>query len=202
MKPTDLLRSEHRVIEQMLSVLERLCRWPEDQSFPEADADQTIAFFRQFADRCHHGKEEGLLFPAMERKGFPHESGPIGVMLYEHEMGRSHVRGMAEALQRLRSGEAEARNAFGQHARAYIDLLREHIYKEDNILFTMAEQALSPQDQQELLQQFHHAEQTGMEPGEHERWVQTAQQLAQKYGVATVAQTVPTSSSCCGSQDR
>jgi len=202
MKSTELLRSEHRVIEQMLSVLEKLRGWPEDQPFPQADAEEAIEFFRRFADRCHHGKEEGLLFPAMERKGFPHETGPIGVMLQEHEVGRSHVRGMAEALQRLRSGDGQARAAFCQHARAYIDLLREHIYKEDNILFIMAEQAFSPEDQHQLFEEFHQTEQTTMEPGEHERWVQTANQLAQKYQVATAEQTAPTSSSGCGWQDR
>ena len=202
MKPTELLRSEHRVIEQMLSVLEKLRGWPEDHPFPQADAEAAIGFFRRFADRCHHGKEEGLLFPAMERKGFPRETGPIGVMLQEHEVGRGHVRGMAEALERLWSGDVEARPIFCQHARAYIDLLREHIYKEDNILFMMAEQAFSTQDQQQLFEEFHQTEQTTMEPGEHERWVQTAQQLAHKYGVAASAQTAPTSSSGCGWQDR
>ena len=199
MKPTDLLRAEHRVIEQMLSVLEKLRSLPEDQPLPHADAEQTMEFFRRFADRCHHGKEEGLLFPALERKGFPREMGPIGVMLYEHDVGRSHVRSMAEALQRIQSGDRQARAAFCQHAQAYIDLLREHIYKEDNILFMMAEQAFSPQDQHHLLEEFQQTEQTAVEAGEHERWVQTANQLADKYGVPQTAAPPP---SCCGSQSR
>lgn len=197
--PTDLLRSEHRVIEQMLLVLEKLGSLSEEQPIDQADAEQTIEFFRRFADRCHHGKEEGLLFPALERKGFPREMGPIGVMLYEHEIGRSHIRSMAEALEHIRSGQREARNLFRQHAQAYIDLLREHIYKEDNILFMMAEQAFSPQDQQQLLQQFHQTEQTALEAGEHERWVQTAHQLADKYGAP---RTSASPASCCVSQRR
>lgn len=199
MKPTDLLRSEHRVIEQMLSVLEKLGSLPEDQPIDQADAQETLEFFRRFADRCHHGKEEGLLFPALERKGFPREMGPIGVMLYEHDIGRSHIGSMAEALQRLQSGQQEARTMFCQHARAYIDLLREHIYKEDHILFMMAEQALSPQDQQQLLEEFHQTEQTAVEAGEHERWVQAAHQLADKYGLPRTAERP---SSCCGSHSR
>ncbi|HOM16604.1 MAG TPA: hemerythrin domain-containing protein [Thermoguttaceae bacterium] len=199
MKPTDLLRSEHRVIEQMLSVLEKLGSLPEDQPIDQADAQETLEFFRRFADRCHHGKEEGLLFPALERKGFPREMGPIGVMLYEHDIGRSHIRSMAEALQRLQSGQQEARTMFCQHARAYIDLLREHIYKEDNILFMMAEQAFSPQDQQQLLEEFHQTEQTAVEAGEHERWIQAAHQLADKYGLPRTAERP---SSCCGSHSR
>jgi len=179
--------------------LEKLRSLPEDQPLPHADAEQTMEFFRRFADRCHHGKEEGLLFPALERKGFPREMGPIGVMLYEHDVGRSHVRSMAEALQRIQSGDRQARAAFCQHAQAYIDLLREHIYKEDNILFMMAEQAFSPQDQHHLLEEFQQTEQTAVEAGEHERWVQTANQLADKYGVPQTAAPPP---SCCGSQSR
>ncbi len=70
-----------------------------------------------FADQCHHGKEEDLLFPAMEAAGIPRESGPIGVMLEEHNIGRQYVRGMAEAVSGYRAGETQAGRAFAQNAK-------------------------------------------------------------------------------------
>ncbi|MCS7303666.1 MAG: hemerythrin domain-containing protein [Thermoguttaceae bacterium] len=186
MKPTALLLSEHRVIEQMLSVLEKLASQlasQEDQLIDEADAGQLIHFFQQFADRCHHAKEESLLFPALERKGFPRQMGPIGVRMHEHDLGRNHLRSMAEALAVMHSGNLEARNLFLQHAQAYINLLRDHIYKEDHILFVMAEQVLPAQEQEQILHEFQQVEHTVVAAGEHNGWVQTAHRLAHKYGL-------------------
>ena len=57
-----------------------------------------IGFLKEFADKCHHGKEEGLLFPAMVAAGIPDKGGPIGVMLAEHTQGRQFIRDMEESL--------------------------------------------------------------------------------------------------------
>ena len=118
-------------------------------SMPQPAKD-AVAFFRDFADRCHHGKEEAHLFPALEAKGFPRQGGPTGVMLHEHEQGRAHVRGMAEDIDAAAAGDAAALRQFIEHAEGYISLLREHIYKEDHVLFQLADRTLSEADQQAL----------------------------------------------------
>lgn len=98
MKPTELLMQEHRVIEQVLDCLEIMAqRANAGDKLDVESAKQAIDFFGNFADKCHHGKEEDCLFPLLEEKGFSREQGPTGVMLHEHEEGRRHVRGMAEA---------------------------------------------------------------------------------------------------------
>ncbi len=53
-------------------------------------------FLRGFADGCHHGKEEDILFQRLIERGFPREAGPLAVMYHEHEVGRSHVRALME----------------------------------------------------------------------------------------------------------
>src|SRR3970282_658833 len=82
--PTGVLREEHEVILRALTVLERVGR---DLAAGKSVAQETNAwlasFFRPFADRCHHAKEEAHLFPAMAEHGIPKEGGPIGVMLQE-----------------------------------------------------------------------------------------------------------------------
>src|SRR5271166_1168175 len=159
MKPTEILSGEHRIIEQVLDCLEKIAQnCATEGRLDKTSADQALDFFRNFADRCHHGKEEAHLFPAMEAKGFPHQGGPTGVMLSEHEQGRAHIRGMAEAIDRDAAGEREAVPCFVAHARGYVGLLREHIEKEDYSLFTMANQALTEDDQQKLLEAFEHVE--------------------------------------------
>jgi hemerythrin-like domain-containing protein len=135
-----VLRDEHQLILRVTGALEALL----DESAGGAAADpdslaDCVTFFRLFADACHHAKEEDLLFPELETAGLPHDTGPIAVMLEEHRRGRLLVKGMADAHPGVRAGEPEARAAFERNARGYIDLIRNHIAKEDNVLFRMAD---------------------------------------------------------------
>ncbi|NLT43477.1 MAG: hemerythrin [Anaerolineae bacterium] len=155
MTATEVLKTEHRDIRVMLSVLENVAdRLEGGEAVPHADLEAMLDFIRTFADSLHHAKEEGLLFPALERAGFPRESGPVGVMLLEHDAGRGHTRGLAEAAERLQAGDAAAARQAAGHARAYVQLLDAHIYKEDNILFEMADMHLSEEEQKWLSDEF------------------------------------------------
>jgi hemerythrin-like domain-containing protein len=174
-KATDVLKQDHRIIERVLAVLERLAQNPREASLE--DWQKAIDFIRGFADRCHHLKEEKILFPALERHGIPREGGPIGMMLVEHEEGRAYVREMVEALAH-EGGDSEVRRTIlGQNARAYLRLLREHIRKEDEVLFQMADEALSPEEQKELAQEFEKHETEEIGAGVHEKYLKIAEEL-------------------------
>lgn len=167
---TGILRHEHEAIEKMLEVLSAFAGKLEGGRPVDVETlRQTVQFFRLFADKCHHGKEEKLLFPALGAKGFPTDGGPVGVMLMEHDQGRGYVRGMVEALDSWEAKGEEARKAFAHNARRYVNLLRDHILKENNILFSMADDALSPAEQQDLARGFEEIEEKEMGRGEHER---------------------------------
>src|SRR5262245_55901739 len=123
-KATELLSDEHRVIERVLAVLEKLTTRPVEKSL---DCwKKALDFFSHLADQCHHFKEEQVLFPAMEERGIPRDGGPIGMMLMEHEEGRSYVRSMLAALD-LAETKNEAAKILIDKAKAYLRLLREHI---------------------------------------------------------------------------
>ena len=131
--PTDVLRDEHAIILRGLDVLEAAARQAEDgHDLPEAWWADVLAWFRVFADRHHHGKEEAALFPAMVKAGAPAEGGPIDVMLEEHAEGRALLQAMAGSES---TGRARA-------ARRYAQLLRDHIDKEHGVLFPLAEAVL------------------------------------------------------------
>jgi hemerythrin-like domain-containing protein len=184
MKPTEILKDEHRVIEQVLAALARMADQAQAQGTLNAEhARDAVEFFRNFADRCHHGKEEAHLFTRMEARGFPREGGPTGVMLNEHEQGRAHVRAMAEAIDAAAAGDKSALERWIQLARGYVALLGQHIEKEDHCLFAMADQALTPADQAELAAQFESVEHEHMGLGTHERYLKLANELADAYGV-------------------
>lgn len=129
-----------------------------------------IEFLKVFVDKCHHGKEEGLLFPLLENMGIRNEGGPIGVMLSEHNQGREYIRGMTNALEKIKSGKIDALSAFSDNAEKYIDLLRNHIEKENNILFNMADNVLDISEQSKLYDEFEEMEENVIGKGTHEKF--------------------------------
>lgn len=152
---TRVLRDEHDAILRMLEVTEAVARRLESgQTVPADTLGGLLEFFRLFADRLHHGKEEDLLFPLLEQKGVPREGGPVGVMLAEHEQGRALIRQMAGASTAYAEGSPEAGADWVGPARQYVELLRQHIDKENNVLFVAAEKMLSADEQGELAKQF------------------------------------------------
>ncbi len=141
---TAMLRDEHQLILRVADVLDETLNNTESAAEIDFDViDRCISFFRLFADACHHGKEEDLLFPELIEHGMPGDAGPIAVMLSEHQQGRFFVRGMAETIAAARSDNAGAETALRAHANDYIDLIRAHIGKEDSILFNMADDLVS-----------------------------------------------------------
>ncbi|MGQ9576713.1 MAG: hemerythrin domain-containing protein [Thermoguttaceae bacterium] len=198
MKPTEILSQEHRVIEQVLACLEKIVENATlDRKLDGQAARDAIEFFRAFADRCHHGKEEARLFPAMEAKGFSPECGPTAVMRAEHDLGRLRVREMEAAIDAAAAGQKEAIDRFTGHARAYVELLRQHIQKEDHCLFAMADQALSEAEQAGLLAAFEKVESDQMQPGTHESYLRLADALAERLGIPRAA-TAQGSGQVCG----
>lgn len=141
--PTAILREQHRNILKVADILEEvLGNEPEPGAFDYAALDLCIDFIRLYADALHHGKEEALLFPELEARGLPHTSGPIAVMLQEHEQGRAYAKAMRDALQPARDGDRDAARRLLNAGLGYVDLIRAHILKEDNVLFNMADQMI------------------------------------------------------------
>lgn len=160
---------EHRVIERMLEIVSRASdRLDSGQSVDQEVFLGAADFFKNFADKCHHSKEEKLLFEKMIERGFSGEVGPIAVMLREHEDGRSHVRRIAELS--TKKLDKKTRAELIKHLRAYVELLSQHIQKEDNILYPMADRILTSEDQKELENGFEEIEEKIMGPGVHERY--------------------------------
>ena len=185
MKPTDILKNEHRVIELLLYWLERIAEDARHRGHLEVrPARDVLAFFRNFTDRCHHAKEDAHLFPALESKGLLRRSGPTGVMLYEHEQGREHLRAMDAAVDEAASGDALSVEKFCTYAARYVNLLREHIAKEEHCLFGMADQVLSPADEMRLMEQFERIESEHAGEGTHQHVLDMITRLELRYGVA------------------
>jgi hemerythrin-like domain-containing protein len=156
-RATENLINDHVLIMEAMDVMEQITATENPRT---EHLDLIVSFIREFADGCHHAKEEGLLFPKLVQKGMPSKQGPIGVMLMEHDNGRTFVRSMAENIILYKSGNQEALKLIYSDLQSYINLLRDHISKENNILFRMADNFLTPEEQDQLLAQFSQTEST------------------------------------------
>jgi len=178
MEATEILKAEHRVIERVLAALETAAgRLAAGQAVDPAFFLQAAEFVKGFADGCHHKKEEGVLFPAMEAAGIPAEGGPIAVMLAEHQEGRRLTAVMRAGAEKLLAGDIAARESVTQNALNYVALLRQHIDKEDHVLFPMADQAIQGSAERQVATAFDHVEHEDAGEGVHERFLALAESL-------------------------
>jgi hemerythrin-like domain-containing protein len=163
-KAIEDLRHEHEAILFTLRVLDKMIGLiDEGRPIDSADPAAIVGFLKEFADKCHHGKEEGILFPALEKAGVPREGGPVGVMLREHEAGRARIKAMEAAI----SGGGGL-PAFASGAREYVGLLRAHIEKENEVLFPMAERAIPASELESIYERFEEHERVVIGAGRHE----------------------------------
>ena len=170
MTATSILRDEHKAILKMLDTTEEVSkRLKQGVAVSPEIPSGLLEFFRTFADRCHHGKEEECLFPLLQQRGLPREGGPIGVMLHEHGQGRELIRVMGETACQFAGGQKEAGLRWADAALAYTELLRNHIAKENDVLFMMADRFLSEADQSQMVSAFEKIEIDKLGAGTHER---------------------------------
>lgn len=145
-----------------------------------AHLQEVVDLIRNFADGMHHLKEENQLFPMMGKKGLSNEQGPVAVMLHEHEQGREYVRGMAEGIELYKQGDHSKLEVIFKNMIGYAELLRAHIYKENNILFRMADNLFTQDDQKSLLAEFDKIE--NPDQGDpHAKYVKRIEHLASIY---------------------
>jgi hemerythrin-like domain-containing protein len=151
MDAIETLMTEHRLIERVIEGLTAFAAETSRRtSDDKAELARFVTFIRDFADGAHHGKEENVLFAAMVEAGFPREAGPIGVMLAEHHEGRRQVGILRRLAEQETPWTAADRAALVEAAEGYGGLLRQHIHKEDAILYPMAEARLAPDAQDDV----------------------------------------------------
>lgn len=143
MQVTDELMKEHQLILKYLDLMERYVEFSKTsrrENILLEKAQDFISFIQQFADTYHHAKEEDVLFKYLQTPGVLTHCNPLPVMLSEHEQGRTHVRNMIDAVENI-----NIENIY-ENVSDYCQLLRQHIFKEDNVLYPMAENGLPDED--------------------------------------------------------
>lgn len=156
------LYNEHDAILHVLDIVDHVLANPVDDDEETRFSGELLHFLTIFADKCHHGKEEQMLFPRLEELGVPNQAGPIGVMMEEHVQGRALIGQMKQAMAN------EDLIGFEDTLTDYSELLRAHIAKENGFLFPLADHVISEQEQLELYERFEAHEDTVVGQGVHE----------------------------------
>lgn len=176
-KAIDDLKHEHEAILAALQILDRMTG--AGTQVPREDILGFIGFLKEFADKCHHGKEEGVLFPALAKASTPLKHGPVRAMLHEHEQGRRYIRAMERA-----AADPPDYAGFAEAARQYSALLRRHIQKENDVLLAMAEQFLPVERLNAIYDAFERHEERIIGRGRHEELHKLLKGLERKYAVS------------------
>jgi len=177
---TQALVDEHRLILRMIALLEK-------NAPRTAAADYRnwqfyldgVDFIRKYADRFHHAKEEDVLFDALVKNGMPRENSPVAAMLMEHDQGRAFVLAMETAAREALDGLAGREAAIAENALAYAALLRDHIAKEDDILYPLAERVIPEAMRPEIVAGYQQAE-AAADAGFSERYRQIIERYEQE----------------------
>lgn len=160
LSPTQILRAEHRQIDEQLNVLSAALRQLGDRG-PDTEVLERIEAVARYIDdemRVHHRKEEEGLFPFVEEY-LASENLCLDARIADHEDLVIMSGKFKEALGECRRLQGGRRAVFAaQMLRGYglyiVHLVREHLLKEDQILFLVAEEYLTPEQESEILARF------------------------------------------------
>jgi hemerythrin-like domain-containing protein len=148
MEATRQLSEEHRVIEKAIPMLARLPEAP-------SGAAEVLEFFQIFVERCHHGKEELHLFPALEARGALRREGLVLELLKEHGVARRYLRDLAGLLHPATvDGNESSRQLLAERVRDLAALLQEHLAKEEDQLWPLVARTLTAEDDAALVTGF------------------------------------------------
>ena len=155
MHPKENLRAEHGDIMKMFLALQKISAALVHQKEGLIDdLERIIAFLEIYIDRCHHGKEDEILFPALEALKYSDLSNLISELRSDHRIGRAFVEDMRSEFDKLGKRAEYSPAAFIDTSKCYIDLFRKHIRKENAKLLPMIEKMLSKEKLSWIEKQF------------------------------------------------
>jgi hemerythrin-like domain-containing protein len=154
-----MLEGEHKVILRMVKVLNGMHKRLESGgSVDTAALTEVVDFFRAFADKGHHAKEEDVLFPTLEKNGVRSQGCPIGTLTGEHKQGRALMTALTDAIDKYAKGDPTAKASISAILKGAIDLYTDHIWREDYLLFPMTEKVLPKPELDALTMRFKEVE--------------------------------------------
>jgi DUF438 domain-containing protein len=169
----DLLMRDHETTEKVFDAGEKALAAGEPD---RAMVKQLLRYFVEYVDGCHNKKEENHLFPLLEQRGIPSQDGPLGVMLQEHTRSKELLAQLKPLADSYADGDDGVLHELSRVYAEYIALLKQHFWKENDILYPMAEKALNQSDADKVVEGIV-ATENALSPDTRSRYYQLADEL-------------------------
>ncbi len=181
MKAIEILVDEHDYILKMIEVAEKILQTDDYTTVNINHVEKIVDFIKNFADKYHHLKEEDILFMEMEKFGMPRDGGPIGMMLHEHNLGRDYIKSAEVGIELFKQGDIGAFIQIQENLLNYGTLLTQHIGKENNILYPMAERMLPGGIGDDMTSQFEQINVNTPNNEYHDKYIKMVEELSGIY---------------------
>lgn len=181
MKAIEILVDEHDYILKMIEIAQRILQTDDYTTVDINHVDKIVDFIKNFADKYHHLKEEDILFVEMQKFGMPRDGGPIGMMLHEHNLGRDYIKHVEVGLKLFKQGDIGAFAQIQENLLNYGELLTQHIGKENNILYPMAERILPDNVDNDMTNQFELINVNAPQNEYHDKYIKMVDELSEIY---------------------
>ncbi|HMK91826.1 MAG TPA: hemerythrin domain-containing protein [Thermoleophilia bacterium] len=178
MRPTEILSREHALVMLVTKVAEQEVRYMHDTGeYRPDEVHQVVDFFEFFTEACHDPKEEHILFARLAERGLDPEVGILGQLYREHAEFTSRLHDIEHWLRRDRKEGPLDVAELADMLETYLHLMRAHVMREDELLFTLANGLLTPDDQEDLLRAFAAVDAAEADEGVQERYNELAHLL-------------------------
>lgn len=183
MNSVEIMVMEHEYILRMLKVVRKASfKVMKGEEINYEDFNKMIEFIRQYADAHHHGKEEKFLFKEMQTKlGKLGENLITHGMLVEHDFGRLYMSDLTDALQRVKDGDEESKLDVISNAIGYTNLLKRHISKENDAVYSFGETKLPKEVIDEINLKTEEFEKEAEKNGTQKYFIDILENMEKKY---------------------
>ncbi len=153
--PIGPLMIEHRLIERMIGVMRKqIDKIQESGSVDPKFIDIAVDFIRIYADQCHHGKEEKILFRDLAKKNLkPDDKQLMDELVADHILGRKLTGQLIEAKKKYEKGDSAVLVTIVSILHQLADFYPKHIEKEDKRFFKSAMKYFAKEEKDAMLEE-------------------------------------------------
>jgi DUF438 domain-containing protein len=183
----EMLMEDHAMIERVFDAVTGALEAPSGAT-PQL-VGKARAFLVEYADGCHNQKEEQHLFPTIEARGIPRHGGPLAVMLQEHEQSRQLLKRLTPMMEAVAGGDSSGLDELRQVFAEYTTLMKNHYWKENDILYPMAQRVMNREDADSVIAGIEQVE-ASSGPDTGAKFAQLAQEIESSGGVDDLSKGV------------
>lgn len=154
-RTTEHLRNEHRQAMRLLAAFRRYLQELRASDVKDSrEPSGLLDFLAESLFQKHEEKEEGVLLPELAREGLSWSDGALARIRQDHRQGRYLFRALRQAMRQQEEWSADDRAHFLSVASTWVDFTREHMQREEQIIFPYLDSRISDETDRELLRQF------------------------------------------------